>query len=88
MILLIAACTGMTPESIEYADNNYVSTDMYEEGDNITYTCIHDTSLTSDITCDASGMWSTSSLKCPSCKFSPICISKCESMISFQLALA
>ena len=59
----------MTPESIEYADNNYVTTDMYEEGDIITYTCTHDTSRTDNITCLASGMWSISNLRCFSGKF-------------------
>ena len=60
----------MIPEAIEYAGHDYDSTAMYEEGDIITYTCTHDTSMTDNITCLASGMWSISTLKCPSCRFS------------------
>ena len=61
---------AMTPETVEYAENNYWNTTKYLEGDEITYTCLHDPYLTTTVTCDENGNWDDpDNFHCPASRF-------------------
>ena len=55
---------------IEYASNTHNSLEIYIETDSIIYSCNYNSTITEEIACDATGMWETPTIKCPSCMYS------------------
>ena len=57
------------PTNLEFASNDHVTTTMYIEGDEIVYTCTHNTTIMESVSCDGTGNWESPTIQCPSCEF-------------------
>ena len=55
-----------TPTSLEFATNDHLTTTMYIEGSEITYTCTHNTTIMQTVSCQGTGDWETPTIECPS----------------------